>query len=132
MVVTSPIIWEPEFWEYLDRMVATSRLVIDRPKGSPHPGFPSNAYPLDYGYLEGTTTTDGGELDFWCGTLPEKNLDALLITVDLLKRDVEIKLLLGCTPSEQQAILDFHNDGLMRAVKMIRCYNTQTTTERKT
>ena len=49
-----------EFWVYLDRMVGTSRIVIDRPRGSAHPHYPDLVYPLDYGYLDGTTTVDGG------------------------------------------------------------------------
>jgi inorganic pyrophosphatase len=120
MGASAPTVLEPDFWEYLDCLVAGSRLVIDRPKGSCHPGYPNVLYPVDYGYLEGTTTTDRGGLDVWAGTLPEKNLTALVITADLMKKDVEIKLLLGCTSFEQQAILDFHNNGLMRAVKIIR------------
>jgi inorganic pyrophosphatase len=120
MGASAPSVLASDFWEHLDHLVAASRLVIDRPKGSRHPRYPDIHYPVDYGYLEGTTTMDGGGLDVWAGTLPVKNLDALVITVDLVKRDVEIKLLLGCTPIEQQAILDFHNSGLMRAVKIIR------------
>jgi inorganic pyrophosphatase len=122
MEATAPTVLENNFWEYLDRLVAASPLVIDRPGGSHHPHYPHIVYPLDYGYLEGTTTVDGGGLDVWAGTLPEKALTALVLTVDLHKRDVEVKLLLGCTEIEQQAILDFHNDGLMCAVKVERYY----------
>jgi len=109
-----------DFWEHLDRLITANRLVIDRPRGSHHPRYPDIIYPLDYGYLEGTTTVDGGGLDVWAGSLPNKSLTALVITVDLHKRDVEIKLLLGCTEAEQQAILEFHNDGLMRAARILR------------
>jgi inorganic pyrophosphatase len=120
MKAVAPTILASNFWEYLDRLVAASRLVVDRPTGSHHPRYPDIVYPVDYGYLEGTTTVDGGGLDVWVGTIPEKSLTALVLTVDLLKRDVEIKLLLGCSEIEQQAILDFHNDGLMCAVKVLR------------
>ena len=36
-------------------------------------------------------------------------MTAVICTVDLGKRDAEIKLLLGCTPSEAQVILQVHN-----------------------
>jgi len=120
MKAAAPTILEDNFWEYLDRLVAASRLVVDRPRKSRHPRYPGLIYPVDYGYLEGTTTVDGGGVDVWVGTLPEKSLSALVLTVDLHKRDVEVKLLLGCSEAEQQAILDFHNDGLMCAVKVLR------------
>jgi coenzyme F420-0:L-glutamate ligase/coenzyme F420-1:gamma-L-glutamate ligase len=109
-----------EFWGYLDRLVAESRLVVDRPKGSQHPRYPSLIYPLDYGYLEGTTTVDGGGIDLWLGSLPERNLDAVMMTVDLYKRDAVIKLLLGCTDQEKLTLLHFQNDSSMRATLVPR------------
>ena len=111
---------DPEFWSYLDRLVADCPLVIDRPKGSTHPRFPSIIYPLDYGYLEGSTTVDGGGLDVWVGALPDRSLRAVALTVDLEKRDAEIKLLLGCSEIDIRTVLDFHNDGSMRATVVYR------------
>jgi F420 biosynthesis protein FbiB-like protein len=110
----------PELWEFLDRLVASSAIVIDRPRGSSHPRFPNLIYPLDYGYLDETTTIDGGGIDLFAGSLPERRLDALALTVDLEKRDAEIKLLLGCTPEEQTIILDFLNGASMRAMLVPR------------
>jgi F420 biosynthesis protein FbiB-like protein len=43
-------------------------------------------------------------------------LDALALTVDLLKRDVELKFLLGCTQAEAETVLQFLTGGSMRAV----------------
>jgi len=120
MEAAVPTVLASNIWEYLDRLVAASRLVIDRPRGSHHPRYPNIIYPVDYGYLEGTTTVDGGGVDVWAGSLPNKSLTALVLTVDLHKRDVEIKLLLGCTEAEQQDIIEFHNDGLMRAAIILR------------
>ncbi len=97
-----------EFWAALDRLVRSSEIVIDRPRGSPHPRYPDLLYPVDYGYLKGTSSMDGGGIDVWAGTAG-KSLDAILCTVDLLKRDSEIKLLLGCTEAEKTAIWDMHN-----------------------
>ena len=110
---------ESEFWEYLDQLVTHHTLVIDRPRGSHHPRYAELVYPLDYGYLAGTTTVDGAGLDvflgFQAGPQPEKTLDALALTVDLEKRDVEIKLLLGCSQAEKELVLRFLNGGSMRA-----------------
>jgi len=108
------------FWDFLDHLVSESRLVIDRPRGSEHPHYPKMIYPLDYGYLHGTTTVDGGGLDVFLGTLPGKALDALALTVDLEKRDIEIKLLLGCSQAEKQIVLDFLNGANMRACLIFR------------
>ena len=97
--------------------MAASRLVIDRPKGSHHPRYPILIYPLDYGYLEGTSSIDGDEIDVWKGSLEPKILDGVILAVDLKKRDTEIKLLLGCTEAEKQIVLDFQKDHSMHAMQ---------------
>lgn len=99
-----------EFWSALDKLVASSKIIVDRPKGSAHPRFPHCIYPLDYGYLENTSSMDGGGIDVWQGSDSDRNLDALICTVDLMKGDSEIKLLIGCTEAEIQTVLEFHND----------------------
>src|SRR5690606_7266816 len=104
------------FWEALDRLVAEHQVVIDRPRGAPHPRFPSMIYPLDYGYLEGTGAVDGGGVDVWLGSDPRGGLDAAAITVDLNKGDIELKLLLGTSEAEKGTILQFLNSGSMHAV----------------
>lgn len=101
------------FWEEADRLLATAEIVVDRPRGSAHPRYADIIYPLDYGYLTGTTGGDGDEVDAWIGSLPERRLDAIVCTVDPRKRDVEIKLLLGCTEQETQAIVEFHTGALL-------------------
>ena len=98
------------FWAALDQLTASSRLVIDRPKGTAHPRYPDMMYPIDYGYLADTTAMDGGGIDVWAGSDPARGLDAVMVTVDLVKRDAEIKLLIGCTEEEKQLVWHQHND----------------------
>ncbi len=108
------------FWEAFDQLLAGSRVVIDRPRGSRHPRYPDIIYPSDYGYLDGTVSMDGGGIDIWVGSLPSRNLDAVIFTVDLKKRDSGVKLLLGCTEQETQAILKLLNERSMRAILVQR------------
>lgn len=102
-----------EFWSYLERLLAERRLVIDRPKGSAHPRFSTHIYPLDYGYLEGTTGGDGHPIDVWRGSLEQAVLTGVQLTVDLYKRDAEIKLLVGCSAEDSQIVQDFTDDQSM-------------------
>jgi inorganic pyrophosphatase len=92
-----------------DELVRASEMVFDRPRGSPHPRYPDIVYPLDYGYLAGTQAMDGGGIDVWRGSLPELRVTAVIVTVDVFKRDAEVKLLVGCTPTEAQLALATHN-----------------------
>lgn len=97
------------FWELLDEMVQAHPIIIDRPKGSRHPRFSHIVYELDYGYLEGTSAMDGGGIDVWVGSLSERAVCAVICTVDKMKNDSEIKLLIGCTKEEMRCIERFHN-----------------------
>ena len=105
------------FWQSMTRLLMTNSLIIDRPKGSLHPRYPDLIYPLDYGYLENTTSSDGGGIDVWLGSLNRvtnkgfvKTLTGILCTFDTLKRDAEIKLLIGCSQADIQVIRDFQKE----------------------
>jgi len=98
------------FWQMLDDLIREHEIVIDRPKGSRHPRYPEVVYRLDYGYLKGTNSMDGGGIDLWLGSMPEKRVNAIICTVDRLKGDSEMKLLIGCTEEETAIAEEFHNE----------------------
>jgi len=100
-----------DFWDALEQLAASAKLVIDRPKGTRHPNFPEIVYPLDYGYLKGTASMDGGGIDAWRGSLEDARIVGVICTVDLLKKDSEIKILVGCTRDEIAILREFHNEG---------------------
>ena len=108
------------YWHKLDVLVTGATLVIDRPSGSAHPRYHDTIYPMDYGYLHGTTGGDGEAVDAWRGTEADDTLTGVVCTVDLNKRDVEVKLLLGCTAAEQQTVLQFHTGGAAGAILIPR------------
>ena len=109
-----------DYWKYLDDLIESTDIIIDRPAGSKHPRFPELVYPIDYGYLNDTSGGDGNEIDIWRGSLPDGHLDAVVCTVDLHKRDAEIKLLLGCTEKEKSIIKQFHSDAAMACLLIER------------
>lgn len=110
-----------DFWAYLDRLIASSPVVIERRRGTAHPDYADMIYPLDYGYLAGTSATDGDAVDVWLGAGDTAHVSGILVTVDLLKRDAEVKLMPGCTPAEQHQALEFLNgSGLLRALLVPR------------
>lgn len=107
------------FWEGIDRLVEQSEIIIDRPKGSAHPRYPDYIYPLDYGYLKDTSSMDGGGIDVWVGS-GERKVDAIVCTVDLLKKDSEIKILIGCTEEEKTIVYETHNESAYMKGILIR------------
>jgi len=106
-----------DFWQLIDKLVLESEIIIDRPKGSCHPRYPDYIYPLDYGYLAGTSSSDGDGIDIWAGSDGDY-VDAIIVIVDLLKRDSEIKILIGCNEEEKQAVMP--NYGSMKGILVRR------------
>lgn len=98
-----------EFWNALDELISSSEIIIDRPKGTVHPKYPNFIYRVNYGYLKNTTSMDGAGIDVWVGT-GDKKVDAIMCTVDLMKKDSEIKILIGCTEEEKAIVYQTHNE----------------------
>ncbi len=89
------------FWDFFQNIVNESKIVVDRPKGSHHPNFPdAPAYPLDYGFLEGTSSMDGEGIDCFVGSLGDNVVKGVLCTIDARQKDSEVKVLIGCTEDE--------------------------------
>ena len=98
-----------EFWNALDELVNNSEIIIDRPKGTSHPKYPDFIYRIDYGYLKDTTSMDGAGIDVWVGN-GDKKVDAIMCIVDLVKKDSEIKILVGCSDEEKKIVYETHNE----------------------
>ena len=108
------------FWQKLDTLLLSSEIVIERPKNSAHPEYPNLIYPLDYGYFTDTVSGDAESLDLFRGSTNTRNVNAIIIAVDILKKDVETKILLGCTSEEEMIVLRFLNQTDFQKTVLIR------------
>jgi inorganic pyrophosphatase len=104
-----------KFWAFADELLSRSNICIDRPLGSAHPRYPQFIYPLDYGYLQDSLSTDEVEVDIWVGSKQILDINGVVCTIDLTARDVEIKFLVGCTQEEIDVILEVQNQGTQAA-----------------
>jgi inorganic pyrophosphatase len=86
-------------WSTWERCLDDRGVTIDRPTRTAHPDYPSVIYPLDYGYIPGTTSTDGEPVDVFVGN-GDVGLVSLILTTDHRQGDREVKLLVDCTPPE--------------------------------
>lgn len=108
-------------WEAWEAVIRTKGITIDRPHGSRHPDHPSIIYPIDYGYVNETTATDGRELDLFRGSA-STGLAGTIITIDHRKGDREFKLIYDCSPEEIYLVNGFINFDreLMEGVLVLR------------
>jgi inorganic pyrophosphatase len=109
------------FWEYLEKIVQNNEIIIDRPKGTKHPKYNDMVYEIDYGYIKNTKSMDGGGIDVFVGSDNNKNIDTIVCIIDLLKKDSEIKILIGCTEEEKIKVNNFlNNSEYMKALMINR------------
>lgn len=97
-------------------MLVLGEIVIDRRQGTQHPRFPDCIYPFDYGYVKGSKSTDSAEIDVWCKSISNRRVTGIIIAADAMKKDVEIKILLGMTEEDIATVLDFNNGGEQHAM----------------
>ncbi len=107
---------ENAFWKSLQILVTSNKFIVDRPKGTVHPRYPEYIYPLDYGYIENSKSGDGDEIDAWKGSLAVNKITGLVVAFDALKKDSEIKILIGCSSQDKKVILNSHRRGDMVAI----------------
>jgi inorganic pyrophosphatase len=111
-----------EFGECLDKLIKNNEIVIDRPKGSMHPKY-NIVYEVDYGYIKNTKSMDGDGIDVFIGSDNNKNIDAIICTVDLVKNDSEIKILICCNEEEKIKTFNFLNNSEFMKAIIIRRYD---------
>ena len=80
--------------------MAAHGVTLDRPRHHAHPAYPHILYPLDYGYVDGTSSGDGEAVDVFVGSRADLGLVGMLLTRDHVRGDREVKLLFGTTPEE--------------------------------
>ncbi len=118
MINTSDVAIGDRFWQSLDQLVAVSEVIVDRPSGPSHPRDPEFVYPLDYGYLRARArSTRAAEIS---GSAACRAVVGVVITLDLRKKDTEVKILLGCTHEEAQRIQETLNRQSQAGILVMR------------
>ncbi len=95
-------------WYRWEQLILTEGILLDRPRHTPHPRYPEIVYPMDYGFVCNTTSSDNAEVDVFVGTGDER-LVGMIVTDDYRQGDQEIKLLWCCLPSEIYMAYGFIN-----------------------
>ena len=93
-------------WEATEALVQAHGITLERRRGTAHPRFPEIVYPLDYGFVPGTTGEDGEPVDVFVGSGPQRLVGAYR-TIDRRRGDTELKLLWGLTADEVYLVHGF-------------------------
>ena len=95
--------------------------MTDVPKGTMNNCFPEGPYSFNYGHLENTSSIDKEGIDIYTGSASNKVINAIICTVDLIKRDSEIKILYGCNETETNEIESIYHYFPSMSGLLIKC-----------
>lgn len=108
------------FWQKLDTLYLSSKLIIDRPRNTCHYKYSNLVYPVDYGYLTDTSANNQAPIDVFRGSLKSTSVQAMAISADILNKDCEVKLFVGVSPEEEEEIMAFLNQTEFQKAVLIR------------
>lgn len=108
------------FWQKVDTLYFSSKMVIAYEKGQAHKDFKNLIYPVPYGYLSDLVDDKDLGIAIFKGSLATNTVSALIIAADVLKKDLEPKLLIGCTENEEMDILHFLNQTDLQKTILVR------------
>ncbi|MEG0077012.1 Inorganic pyrophosphatase [Anaerorhabdus sp.] len=108
------------FWQKIDTLYLSNKLEILRQKGTKHPEYSNLIYPVDYGHLKDTQASTSEGITIFKGSLKSSTVSAVIIAADILKKDLQTKLILGCTPEEEEKVLRFLNHTDFQKTVLIR------------
>lgn len=111
------------FWQKVDTLYLSSDIVVTQERNSTHPKHPNLQYPCRYGYLKTLNDEKEDLISCFIGS-GQKAVNAIIICADILKKDLETKVLIGTKCEEEEAILHFLNQTEFQKTIIVRRGNT--------
>ena len=108
------------FWQKVDTLVFSSKILIVHQKGDRHKDYRNLIYPVQYGKLVDLVDDKDLEIAIYKGSRKTDRVEALILAADILKKDLEPKLLMGCTEKEEADILHFLNQTDLQKTILVR------------
>ncbi len=96
------------FWQKVDTLYLSGDFELAFKKGDKHPIARGLVYPCDYGYIKTFSGDDENTIAVYRGTL-NKKIQAVAVCADILEKSLEVKIMVGLTPEEEDALLRFMN-----------------------
>ena len=96
------------FWQKVDTLYLSSDIVITQEKNSIDAKYPDVQYPLDYGYLKTLSEESDDLIPCFVGK-GKKEVVAIILSANILKKNLESIVLIGTDENEEEEALRFLN-----------------------
>ncbi len=93
------------FWQKVDSLYLSGTRKIIKKKGEVHDTFKNLVYPLDYARIEDMKSVSGHGVAVYLGSENRNKVSALVVAADILEKELDVKVLAGCTEEEIEEVL---------------------------
>lgn len=107
------------FWQKIDSLYLSGDFKVLYKKGTKHPNFPNLVFPADYGMIETLSSNNKETIRFYRGN-KSKEIDAVVISANILEREIRAVVLVGLSEKEEQAVLTMMNQTEYQKAVLIR------------
>ncbi len=97
------------FWQKVDTLYLSGTRKVFKKKGEVHDTFKNLVYPLDYARIEDMKSVSGHGVAVYLGSENRNKVSALVIAADILEKELDVKVLAGCTEEEIEEVLRYLN-----------------------
>ena len=105
------------FWQKVDTLFHSSSVKITKKKGDHHDEFHNLVYPMKY--LTDTKGSNGNGISVYVGSGSSK-VSALVVACDILMKELDVKMLIGCSEEEIEEVLRFLNQTEFQKTVLIK------------
>ncbi len=97
------------FWQKVDTLYLSGTRKVIKKKGEVHDTFKNLVYPLDYARIEDMKSVSGHGVAVYLGSENRNKVSALVVAADILEKELDVKVLAGCTEEEIEEVLRYLN-----------------------
>ncbi len=108
------------FWQKVETLLLSGNLKMEKKKGDVHSTFGNLIYPTDYGHLVDAKGAGEYGVSVYVGTGNHMEISALVVAVDILTKELDVKMLVGCNDDEIEDVLRFLNQTDYQKTVLIR------------
>lgn len=108
------------FWQKIDTLYLSGTRKLIKHKGEQHDSFKNLVYPIDYARIEDMKSVSGHGVAVYLGSGNRNKVSALIVAADILEKELDVKVLAGCTEEEIHDVLTYLNQTEFQKTVLMR------------
>jgi inorganic pyrophosphatase len=97
------------FWQKVDSLYLSGSRRLIKKKGEQHDTYKNLVYPLDYARIEDMKSVSDHGVAVYLGSDNRNKVSGLIVAADILEKELDVKVLAGCTDEEIEDVLRYLN-----------------------